>query len=129
MAVANIHRPSALTPTVVLSLGLGIALLVTVVEIDSNLREQFAHELPQRAPSFYFLDIPSADAQPFVEFVQARAPGAAIEDVPMLRGRIIAAGGIAWPNEIVAVFTWPPHDAQSGASPVFSKSTRIASIS
>ena len=95
MAVANIHRPSALTPTVVLSLGLGIALLVTVVEIDANLRHQFAHELPQRAPSFYFLDIPSADAQQFVEFVQSRAPGAAIEDVPMLRGRIIAAGGTA----------------------------------
>ena len=95
MAVANIHRPSALTPTVVLSLGLGIALLVTVVEIDANLRNQFAHELPQRAPSFYFLDIPSADAQQFAEFVQSRAPGAAVEDVPMLRGRIIAAGGTA----------------------------------
>src|SRR6185437_6422422 len=82
----NIHRPGALTPTVVLSLGLGIALLVTVVEIDGNLSRQFAHELPQRAPSFYFLDIPSADAQRFSELV---------EDVPMLRGRIIAAGGTA----------------------------------
>jgi len=51
--------------------------------------------LPQRAPSFYFLDIPSTEAQPFVDYVQARAPGAAIEDVPMLRGRIIAAGGTA----------------------------------
>ena len=95
MAVANIHRPSALTPTVVLSLGLGIALLVTVVEIDANLREQFAHELPQRAPSFYFLDIPSAEARQFVDYVQGRAPGAAVDDVPMLRGRIIAAGGTA----------------------------------
>jgi len=95
MAVANIHRPGALTPTVVLSLGLGIALLVTVVEIDGNLRQQFAHELPQRAPSFYFLDIPSADAQRFVEFVEDRAPGALVEDVPMLRGRIMSAGGTA----------------------------------
>ena len=42
MAVANIHRPGALTPTVVLSLGLGIALLVTVIEIDANLRQQFS---------------------------------------------------------------------------------------
>jgi len=31
MAVANIHRPAALTPSIVLSLGLGIALLVTVI--------------------------------------------------------------------------------------------------
>jgi putative ABC transport system permease protein len=95
MAVANIHRPSALTPTVVLSLGLGIALLVTVVEIDGNLRQQFAHELPARAPSFYFLDIPSTEAQRFVEFVESRAPDATVEDVPMLRGRIVSAGGTA----------------------------------
>jgi putative ABC transport system permease protein len=94
MAVANIHRPGALTPTVVLSLGLGIALLVTVVEIDANLRRQFAHELPSKAPSFYFLDIPAAEAQPFAKFAQGLAPGADIKDVPMLRGRIISARGV-----------------------------------
>jgi putative ABC transport system permease protein len=94
MAVANIHRPGALTPTVVLSLGLGIALLVTVVEIDANLRQQFAHELPEKAPSFFFLDIPSNDSQRFAQFVQELAPAARVDDVPMLRGRIISAKGI-----------------------------------
>ena len=72
MAVANIHRPGALTPTIVLSLGLGIALLVTVIEIDGNLRRQFAAELPAKAPSFYFLDIPADQAGRFGEF-RARA--------------------------------------------------------
>ncbi len=94
MAVANIHRPGALTPTIVLSLGLGIALLVTVIEIDANLRNQFANELPSKAPSFYFLDIPSTEAKPFDDFVRAQAPGAKLEEVPMLRGRIISANGI-----------------------------------
>ncbi len=98
MAVANIHRPSALTPTVVLSLGLGIALLVTVIEIDGNLQQQFANELPAKAPSFYFLDIPSADAERFDDFVRAKAPSARLEEVPMLRGRIISANGIAAEN-------------------------------
>ena len=41
LAIGNIHRPGALTPSVVLSLGLGLALLVTVIEIDGNLRRQF----------------------------------------------------------------------------------------
>jgi putative ABC transport system permease protein len=94
MAVANIHRPSALTPTIVLSLGLGIALLVTVIEIDANLRQQFSNELPAKAPSFYFLDIPSDQAKGFDRFVRAQAPQAALEEVPMLRGRIISAAGI-----------------------------------
>ena len=49
MAIANIHRPGALTPTIVLSLGLGIALLVTVIEIDGNLHRQFSNELPAQA--------------------------------------------------------------------------------
>ena len=94
MAVANIHRPGALTPSIVLSLGLGIALLVTVIEIDGNLRQQFVHELPAKAPSFYFLDIPSARAPQFTSFLRKEAPAAKLEDVPMLRGRIVSANGI-----------------------------------
>ena len=93
LAIANIHRPGALTPTVVLSLGLGLALLVTVLEIDANLRKQFMAALPDKAPSFYFLDIQGADAERFDAFVRAQAPRATLERVPMLRGRIVAAGG------------------------------------
>ena len=95
MAVANIHRPGALTPTIVLSLGLGIALLVTVIEIDGNLRNQFANELPAKAPAFYFLDIPSDRAPDFDAFVARQAPSATLDEVPMLRGRIVAANGVA----------------------------------
>ena len=94
MAIASIHRPGALTPTVVLSMGLGLALLVTVVEIDGNLRQQFMAALPEKAPSFYFVDIQPVDAERFDAFVHARAPWAKLERVPMLRGRIVAAGGI-----------------------------------
>jgi putative ABC transport system permease protein len=94
MAVANIHRPGALTPSIVLSLGLGLALLVTVIEIDGTLRRQFTEELPDKAPSFFFLDIPSAEADAFDAFVQRQAPQARLEEVPMLRGRIVAAKGV-----------------------------------
>jgi putative ABC transport system permease protein len=95
LAVANIHRPGALTPTVVLSLGLGLALLVTVIEIDGNLHREFTAALPDKAPSFFFLDISANDAGRFDAFVHEHAPGATLERVPMLRGRIVAANGIA----------------------------------
>jgi putative ABC transport system permease protein len=94
LAIANIHRPGALTPTVVLSLGLGLALLVTLVQIDGNLRRQFTAALPERAPSFYFTDIPAAEAQRFDAFIHTAAPGAEFERVPMLRGRIVSANGV-----------------------------------
>jgi len=93
LAIANIYRPGALTPTVVISLGLGLALLVTILEVDANLRQQFAAALPERAPSFYFLDIPNQGAERFDDFVRAQAPRATLVRVPMLRGRIVAAHG------------------------------------
>jgi putative ABC transport system permease protein len=94
LAIANIYRPGALTPSVVLSLGLGLAVLVTITQIDGNLRRQFLAALPDRAPSFYFIDIPTAEARHFGAFLKETAPQSTIEDVPMLRGRIVAARGV-----------------------------------
>ena len=74
LAIANIHRPGALTPSVVMSLGLGLAVLVTITQIDGNLRRQFLAALPERAPSFYFIDIPTTEADRFGAFLkQTRA--------------------------------------------------------
>ena len=94
LVLANIHRPGALTPSVVLSLGLGLSLLVTLVEIDGNLRSQFVAALPEKAPSVFFVDIQDADAARFDAFARRMAPDARYERVPMLRGRIVSAGGI-----------------------------------
>ncbi|HET6222179.1 MAG TPA: FtsX-like permease family protein, partial [Dongiaceae bacterium] len=94
LAIANIHRPGALTPSVVMSLGLGLAVLVTITQIDGNLRRQFLAALPERAPSFYFIDIPTADADRFGAFLKQVAPQSTVEDVPMLRGRIVGALGL-----------------------------------
>jgi putative ABC transport system permease protein len=89
LAIANIHRPGALTPTVVLSLGLGLSLLVTLALIESNLRNQLTATLPERAPSFFFIDIPSTEAERFSKFVLDKAPNARLDEVPLLRGRIV----------------------------------------
>jgi putative ABC transport system permease protein len=94
LAIANIYRPGALTPSVVMSLGLGLAVLVTITQIDGNLRRQFLAALPDRAPSFYFIDIPANEADRFGTFLKATAPQSTVEDVPMLRGRIVAARGV-----------------------------------
>jgi putative ABC transport system permease protein len=94
LAISNIYRPGALTPSVVMSLGLGLAVLVTITQIDGNLRRQFLAALPDRAPSFYFIDIPTHEAGRFAEFLKTAAPGSTVEDVPMLRGRKQYARGV-----------------------------------
>jgi putative ABC transport system permease protein len=94
LAVANIHRPGAVTPSIVLSLGIGFSLLATVIEIEGNLHRELTAALPQHAPSFFFIDIPSPEAERFDALVRQQAPNAALERVPMLRGRIVEARGV-----------------------------------
>ncbi|MBX5220837.1 ABC transporter permease [Rhizobium sp. NLR8a] len=93
LAIGNIHRPGALTPSVVLSLGLGLALLVTLTLIDGNLRQQLTGRMNEGAPNFFFVDIQSAEVDAFRNLVQAQAPRGKLMEVPMLRGRIVAFNG------------------------------------
>jgi len=94
LAIGNIHRPGALTPSVVLSLGLGLTLLVTLALIDSNLRRQITGTLPENAPNFFFVDIQAADVDAFTALLQRESPDGTIMRVPMLRGRVMALNGI-----------------------------------
>ena len=94
LAIANIHRPGALTASIVISFGLGLAVLVAVIAIEGNLQRQFLAALPEKAPSFYFVDIPPGAAETFDAFIHSRAPRAVLERVPMLRGRIVAVNGV-----------------------------------
>ncbi|MEN3929514.1 FtsX-like permease family protein [Microvirga sp. W0021] len=89
LAMANIYRPGALTPSLVLSLGLGLSLLVTLGVVDSNLRNELTRVLPEKAPSFFFLDIPAARVSEFDQLLNKLQPDIHIERVPNMRGRIV----------------------------------------
>ena len=106
LAIGNIHRPGAATPSVVLSLGLGLTLLVTLALIDGNLRQQIGGTLPERAPNFFFVDVQSADVDAFSRFVEGLAPEGDLSRVPMLRGRVVALNGTD-----VQKITVPPEGA------------------
>ncbi len=94
LAIGNIHRPGALTPSVVLSLGLGLTLLVALALIDGNLRRELGATIARQAPSFFFVDIQNTEKQAFDAFLGNAAKDAAIESAPMLRGRITALNGV-----------------------------------
>jgi len=94
LALANVHRPGALTPSLVLSLGLGVTLLAALSLIDANLTRQLTQTLPDKAPSFFFLDIPNAQAREFDAFLAREAPGSRVERVPMMRGRLVSLKGV-----------------------------------
>ncbi len=93
LALANLHRPGAPTPIVMLSLGLGLTVLVATALIEGNLREQLTRRIPSDAPAFFFVDIQSTQMPDF-EKALAAIPGAGpLDKVPSLRGRIVKIGG------------------------------------
>src|SRR5690606_22815476 len=94
LALANIHRPGAPTPAVVLSLGLGLTLLVTVSLINGNLTGEITRDLPDRAPAFFFVDVQPDQIDALETLVVARDDVTGFNRVPMLRGKIAAANGI-----------------------------------
>lgn len=94
LAVGNIHRPGALTPSVVLSLGLGLALLVALALIDGNLRNQISSNIPKQAPDFFFVDIQSSEFEAFESALKVAAPAGAVQSTPMLRGRIVSINDV-----------------------------------
>ena len=92
LALGNIRRPGAVTRPVVTSLGLGLTLLVVIVGVDGNVRRQLSSGDPGRTPDYFFADVQSAHADAFRKMLVSRRPDAAIEQVPMLRGRIVRVG-------------------------------------
>lgn len=93
LAISNLHRPGALTPSILVSLGLGLALVVALAMIDGNLHHVFDRPRAADTPSYFFLGVTNAEAQDFRGFLTRHAPGAKLESVPMLRGRIVAIKG------------------------------------
>jgi putative ABC transport system permease protein len=94
IALANLYRPGAPTSSVVLSLGLGLTLLVTISLIDGNITRQVATQLPDRAPSFFFVDMQKAQLEPFNAILDDTDGIVSVNQVPMIRGPIVAVNGV-----------------------------------
>jgi putative ABC transport system permease protein len=94
LALANLYRPGAPTAGVLASLGLGLAVLVAIALVEDNVAEEIDMRLPERAPSFFFIDIQPNQVASFDQLLHS-LPGVTEEGrVPALRGRISAINGV-----------------------------------
>ncbi len=94
LALANLLRPGAATTGVVVALGLGLTLLVAVSLVDHTISVQVAGDLPQTAPSFFFVDIQPDQTAAFDKTVLAFRSARDYLRTPMIRGRIDALNGV-----------------------------------
>ena len=73
---------------VILSLGLGLSVLAAVGQIDGNLRQAIAGNLPDVAPSYFFVDIQKDQMPGYTERLETDPAVSRIDSAPMLRGVI-----------------------------------------
>jgi putative ABC transport system permease protein len=93
LALSNLVRPGAPTAGVVISMGAGLTVLVTIALIEGNLNRQVQSRIPDRAPSFFFIDIQPDQVPLFDATVAAIEGGELVQRVPMLRGRVAMIKG------------------------------------
>ncbi|MEL7125523.1 MAG: FtsX-like permease family protein [Pseudomonadota bacterium] len=79
--------------SVVLSLGLGLSVLAAVGQIDGNLRNAISGNLPDVAPSYFFVDIQRDQMAGYTERLERDPAVTRIESAPMLRGIITQING------------------------------------
>ncbi len=87
-ALADIARRQSPTTSIVLSVGLGLTVLVTIALIQHNMLRDLQQTVPDQAPSFFFIDIQPQQAEAFDVFAHQYPGASELRRVPMLRGRI-----------------------------------------
>jgi putative ABC transport system permease protein len=92
LAIGNLGAPGGLTRSVVLSLGAGLSLLVTVALVDRSIVTELTGRLPEESPSYFVLDVKRSESEAFHALVEREAPAASIREAPMLRGRLVKLG-------------------------------------
>ncbi|WP_308861198.1 ABC transporter permease, partial [Oceanibium sediminis] len=88
LALGAVGGPGGEAVSVTLSLGLGLTVLATIGQIDSNLRSAIAQDLPDIAPAYFFVDIQNDQLPGFLEEGTGTEGVSGIETAPMLRGII-----------------------------------------
>ena len=90
--LAGLYRPGNQTAPVVMSLGLGVLILLSVFLIQRDLLQQVAANSPQDQPNLFFVDIQPDQRETFTGVLEnlGHKPMGLI---PIVRGRVVAIKG------------------------------------
>ncbi len=87
-ALGAIGGPRESAGSVVLSLGLGLTVLSAIGQIDGNLQTAIQRDLPEVAPSYFFVDIQKDQMPGYLDRLENDPAVSRIDSAPMLRGII-----------------------------------------
>ncbi|PYS80207.1 MAG: hypothetical protein DMF66_00180, partial [Acidobacteria bacterium] len=91
-AINSMHRPGNQTHVIVMAVGLGAFLVMSVQSLQSNLLAEFERMRGGNLPNMYLIDVQKDQVGGVRELVE-RATGARAELIPTVRARIVRVNG------------------------------------
>ncbi len=101
--IGNLTRPGRQVVTVILSIGIGVLILLTLLQVEKNLLAQLRENIPESAPSLFFIDLQPDQKEPFeamaAKWNLKKAEGSKVithrpvELTPLVRSRLLDLNG------------------------------------
>jgi len=91
-AINSLYRPGNQTRIILLAVGLGAFVVLTVQSLQANLLREFDFSRNQRLPSLFFVDIQKSQIAPLAEMIASRV-NEQPEQTPTVRARIAFING------------------------------------
>jgi putative ABC transport system permease protein len=91
-ALANLHRPGSQASTVVISVGIGVMVILAVHLVERNLLWEIGQNIPNDAPSFFFIDVQPDQRDAFAQLLGDHRQRD-IRLTPLVRSRLSAVNG------------------------------------
>ncbi len=95
LALTSLKNPGSPAGNIIFSLGLGLTILVMIVQIQGNLNRLVTANIPKDAPTFFFFDVQQHQLEPLRRILKENSDTATLAASPTLRGRITAIAGVA----------------------------------
>ena len=92
-ALGNVVRPGSQATGIMVAIGIGVMVIVTVSLVEQALLHQIQENRPADAPTFFFIDIQPDQAKEFVSLVDRQTGRARPELMPLVRSRLHAIDG------------------------------------
>lgn len=92
-ALGNVVRPGSQATGIMVAIGIGVMVIVTVSLVEQALLHQIQENRPADAPTFFFIDIQADQAEKFVSLVERQTGQMRPELMPLVRSRLHAING------------------------------------
>ncbi len=92
-ALANIYRPGGQALGVMVSVGLAVMVILALYLVEKSLLQQIERNLPESAPSFFFIDIQPDQKERLERLLGQWSGGQRVEMAPLIRSRLVSING------------------------------------